>query len=80
MKPMKRFAGAVAVAATVLLAPLAGGQDTPKKEEPKQVLFTNVRIFDGVNEKLTQGNVLVENNLIKEIGKERFFKEIGIPE
>jgi len=69
MKPMKRFAGAAAVAATVLLAPLAGGQDTPKKEEPKQVLFTNVRIFDGVNEKLTQGNVLVENNLIKEIGK-----------
>jgi imidazolonepropionase-like amidohydrolase len=39
--------------------------------EPKvtQVLFKNVRIFNGLDEKLINSNVLVENNLIKTIGK-----------
>ncbi len=38
--------------------------------EPSQFLFTNVSIFDGKSEKLiTARDVLVENNLIKEIGK-----------
>jgi hypothetical protein len=32
-----------------------------------QTLITNVQIFDGVSDKLTPGNVLVEANLIKEI-------------
>ena len=31
------------------------------------VLVKNVRIFDGVNEQLTEGNVLIENNLISQI-------------
>ena len=54
------------LAALLLLAasPLSA-QDEPAKPEPKQVLFTNVRIFNGVDEKLTEGDVLVENNLIK---------------
>ncbi len=35
---------------------------------PTQVLVTNVRVFDGTSDKLTgKTNVLVENNLIKEI-------------
>ena len=37
-------------------------------EAPKQVLFTNVKIFDGVKDKLSAGSVLVEGNVIKEVG------------
>ena len=41
-----------------------------EKEKVTQVLIKNVNIFDGKNEKLAKGmNVLVENNLIKSIGK-----------
>ena len=38
-------------------------------EEAESVtLITNAKIFDGVNEKLTEGDILIEDNLIKEIG------------
>ena len=37
-------------------------------EKPSYVLITNVNIFDGVNERLTAGQVLIEDNLIKEVG------------
>ncbi len=49
-------------------AQIAFAQD---EKTPKQTLFTNVNIFDGKNEKLAEGmSVLVEGNLIKEIGKD----------
>jgi len=33
-----------------------------------QVLFTNVNVFDGVSDKLMmKANVLIENNLIKQV-------------
>ena len=73
MKPMKPVK-AIALAACVVslsnfFTLLAGAQEDKPAEDPKQVLFTNVRIFNGVDEKLIEGDVLVENNLIKEIGK-----------
>jgi imidazolonepropionase-like amidohydrolase len=38
------------------------------QDEPRQVLFTNVNVFDGVNDGLTENaSVLVEGNLIKAI-------------
>ena len=41
-----------------------------EKTPPKVTLFTNVNVFDGKQEKLMMGHdVLVENNLIKRIGK-----------
>ena len=40
------------------------------KEPPPQTLFTNVNIFDGVNNRLTPGSVLVEGNLIKAVGRD----------
>ena len=44
--------------------------DTKEKPLPSQVLVTNVKIFDGKSEKLkTNMSVLVEDNLIKKIGK-----------
>jgi adenine deaminase len=36
-------------------------------DAPAQTLFTNVQIFDGVNEERMAGNVLVEGNLIKQV-------------
>jgi imidazolonepropionase-like amidohydrolase len=41
------------------------------QDAPKQVLFTNVNVFDGHAEELAMGmNVLVENNLIKQVSEE----------
>ncbi|WP_224484427.1 metal-dependent hydrolase family protein [Robertkochia aurantiaca] len=40
------------------------------QEEQSSVLIKNANVFDGVNEKLQQGvDVLIEGNLVKEIGK-----------
>ncbi|TMV07779.1 amidohydrolase family protein [Ruegeria sediminis] len=55
------FAGALFVAGSAL------AQD----DAPRQVLFSNVNIFDGVNETLIEnGSVLVEGNLIKQVSVE----------
>ena len=56
----------VSVFTLLLLSGAAFAQDAA----PNQVLFTNVNIFDGKSEKLITGrDVLVENNLIKAIGR-----------
>src|SRR5210317_1878198 len=39
-------------------------------EESNQILITNVRIFDGVNEELLQGQVLVNKNLVSAVSAE----------
>jgi imidazolonepropionase-like amidohydrolase len=50
--------------AAVLCVPLIAAA----QEAPKQVLFTNVHVFDGVNEDRTENaNVLVEGNKIKTV-------------
>jgi imidazolonepropionase-like amidohydrolase len=57
-----------AVLAIGLVASIAVAKE--KKEAPAQVLFKNVNIFDGKNEKLAMGqDVLVEGNLIRATGK-----------
>jgi len=56
------------VASMVLTTTVALAQDA---EAPRQVLFTNVHIFDGVNEaRIENANVLVEGNLIKTVSTE----------
>ncbi|UCD65932.1 MAG: amidohydrolase family protein, partial [Deltaproteobacteria bacterium] len=40
-----------------------------EKTKQDQILFKNDKIFNGVDNKLITGNVLVEGNLIKSIGK-----------
>ena len=52
--------------AITLLAPQLQGQDTAPK--PSYTLIKNVKIFDGVNDRLKPGHVLIENNLIKQVG------------
>ena len=45
------------------------GAPSAQAEEPSQVLFENVRVFDGTSDRLSSPtSVLVENNLIKAIG------------
>lgn len=63
---MKRVLISLAVACGCWMAPIVAviAQETPL---PK-TLFTNVHIFDGVNEKrIMNANVLVEGNLIKQV-------------
>ena len=55
------------IVATVLSSCVAWAADEPP---PSQTLFTNVMIFDGSNDGLTAGNVLVEGNLIKQVSAE----------
>ena len=58
----------VTLAIAALCVPfVANAQD----EAPKQVLFTNVNVFDGYADELAMDmNVLVENNLIKQVSEE----------
>jgi imidazolonepropionase-like amidohydrolase len=51
--------------AVLFLAPLAGAQE---EEKATYIHITNVIIFDGLNEETIEGSVLIENNLIKEVG------------
>jgi len=57
----------LAIAATALIGLVGFVQ--AEDEAPTQVLVKNVRIFDGLKEKLSAGNVLIEGKLIKSIGK-----------
>lgn len=63
-RELNRVAGLVLAAGIATIA--AAQEDTPR-----QVLFTNVNIFDGVSESLIEnGSVLVEGNLIKQVSAE----------
>ena len=56
------FGAWLGAALLTMAAPLAA------QEDPKQVLFTNVHIFDGVNEaRIENASVLVEGNMIKTV-------------
>ena len=63
MKPI-----ATVIAVSMLLAPFATAQDAPppKREDPV-TLFENVRVFDGVAEKLQDVDVLVVGNTIQTV-------------
>ncbi len=50
------------------LAFLSVAYGQTKSEQPPQILIKNVKVFDGANEGLKDGPVLIENNLIKAIG------------
>jgi imidazolonepropionase-like amidohydrolase len=68
-KNLARIITTATLACGVLAAaiPAVAQQD----EQPPRVLFTNVHVFDGVNEKrIENANVLVEGNLIKAVSSE----------
>ena len=59
----------IAAIATILsLLPLLNHPARAQEERPATTLITNINIFDGVNNRLMPGNVLIENNLIKAVG------------
>lgn len=61
---MKRLTRALAVAVIAISTPALAQQPEPK---PK-TLFTNVNVFDGVNDmRIMNANVLVEGNLIRQV-------------
>jgi imidazolonepropionase-like amidohydrolase len=57
------LAATLCAALTVSVTPVLAQNETPE-----QILITNVNIFDGVNDGLTAGGVLIEGNLIKQVG------------
>jgi len=58
-----KYLTAICTGFALVISSLALAQD----DAPEQTLFTNVQIFDGVNEERMAGNVLVEGNLIKQV-------------
>ena len=59
----------ITVLVLTIALPQAWAQDK-KKEMPTLVLFSNVKVFNGVDDKLIKADVLVENNLIKQVSEE----------
>lgn len=60
MKPLFKLFLAVIV--------IAVGFTSYGQDKASVTLIKNAKIFDGVNEKLIDGDVLIENNLIKQVG------------
>jgi imidazolonepropionase-like amidohydrolase len=58
----------IALPAVVLSLSLLIPHASAQEKQPTYILIQNVKIFDGVNDKLTPGHVLIENNLIKQVG------------
>jgi len=74
---MRKFAASLLGALIVgaIAVPIAFAAE---EKAPTQVLFTNVNIFDGNNEKLATGmNLLVEDNKIKKISKDAIATNVG---
>jgi imidazolonepropionase-like amidohydrolase len=54
------------IATTIILITISFSAQS--QDDNSYTLIINAEIFDGVNEKLTTGDILIDNNLIKEIG------------
>ena len=66
MKIIKPLALRLTIA--IVTSAVAFSAAAQEAEPPRQVLFTNVHVFDGVNEKrIEQANVLIEGNLISQV-------------
>jgi len=61
---------ALALAGSAAALPSATQAQQAAATPPSRVLFTNVHVFDGVNEKrIENADVLVEGNLIKQVSQ-----------
>ncbi len=72
MSKRKLAAAVVSAAAlfTMALTPVMAEDKKKEEKKPVQILFKNVNIFNGFDDKLDKGmSVLVEANFIKEVGK-----------
>jgi imidazolonepropionase-like amidohydrolase len=67
-KVNKLTSGAIAVLAALIAVMFAAPAYSQQSAPGPKTLFTNVNVFDGVNEKrIMNANVLVEGNLIKQV-------------
>jgi imidazolonepropionase-like amidohydrolase len=64
-KKLNFIVAILSVTSLLSVSQLRAQEETDK---PSYVLIQNVNIFDGVNDVLKPGSVLIENNLIKEVG------------
>ena len=60
MNPMNPIFSATVLLAGLLIGPLAEAQDKKEQPAPKLTLIKNVKIFDGKNEELKDGPILIE--------------------
>jgi len=59
---------AIVVGLAIVLGVGMGSSTAAQEEAPQRTLFTNVHVFDGVNEqRILNANVLVEGDLIREV-------------
>jgi imidazolonepropionase-like amidohydrolase len=73
VRPVYRSVCSIILAAIFAFSNIASAQEST---EPKRILFTNVNVFDGVNDSLEMNtSVLVEGNLIAAVGP-----SINLPE
>jgi imidazolonepropionase-like amidohydrolase len=54
----------------IFLALICCGLVLQAQDEKETILFTNVKVFNGVDEKLLDADVLVEGNLIKQVSED----------
>jgi hypothetical protein len=59
----------IGLSCTLLLALSAIGAQAADADKPAVTVFTNVKVFNGTDNKLIDADVLVEGNLIKKVGK-----------
>ena len=67
-KPAKSMIIFVVLASFLFASTVMAAKEV-REAKADQILIKNVKIFNGVDNKLTPGNVLVEGSLIKSIGK-----------
>ncbi|MDH4031442.1 MAG: hypothetical protein OEU49_11385 [Chromatiales bacterium] len=57
-----------ALGCALLLALSAISAQAADAEKPAVTVFTNVKVFNGSDDKLIDADVLIEGNLIKQVG------------
>jgi imidazolonepropionase-like amidohydrolase len=62
-------AGLIALCCALSLTVFAAGAWAADGEKTAVTVFTNVKVFNGTDDKLADADVLVEGNLIKKVGK-----------
>ncbi len=60
----------ILILAGLLIASINNSAYAQEKEKSTQILFQNVNVFNGTEDKLFDYDVLVENNFIKTVGKD----------
>jgi imidazolonepropionase-like amidohydrolase len=65
---MRNFGPTIMSLAVVAVSLCHASQACAQAAKPSYTLIRNVKIFDGVRDELTPGDVLIEDNLIKQVG------------